>query len=185
VADAVDLKAVTCGRELKLFAHATLHGFHLSGKELDGITANSADHMVMVAAMEAMLVAGNAIAEFNLRGQPAVGKEFQGTVHSGVADSWVVLFHEAVQIFRGEMIMGCKKNAQNCIPLRTLFEPQPDQMLTENALRIFQHRFGCVCFIIDTHFAMVAKPHLLTVAQLMRNKLITINLNHPPDQKKH
>ncbi len=99
---------------------------------------NRTDHMMMVAAIEAVLVRDHAIVELNLGGQATLRKQFEGTVDRGVADGCVVFLDQPVQLFSGKMATRRQKNAQDCVPLRTLLEPESRQVLAEKSRSVLQ-----------------------------------------------
>ena len=89
-----------------LLADQALYVLDLRCKELNRCSATGTKHMVMIAPVKAVLVAGYTIVEGNLIGEATLSKELERTIHSCVADRCVLLAHEAVQLFCGGMVVG-------------------------------------------------------------------------------
>lgn len=150
MADAINLKTVPRGLVLKLSTDTSLGRFHLGSKELNRASARGANHMVMIATIQTMLISSNAITEFNLGSQTTFGKKFERTVDRGIADRWILHLYQAVQLFGGKVVAGGKKYAEHHISLRTLFESLPSQMLPKNIFGILHLFRGCEYLIVNS-----------------------------------
>jgi hypothetical protein len=102
---------VTRGRIVEFSGDPTLHLFDLRREEFNGITAYRAHHVMVTAAIEAVLVASNAVMEFHCRGQSALREQLQRAINGGVADRRIVPLYQFVQFLSGKMIARRQKNS--------------------------------------------------------------------------
>ena len=84
---------------MELFADAVLDLLNLRREEFDGVAADGTDHVVMVAPVQAVLIAGDAVVKLNHRGQAALSKELESAINSGVSDCGVAFLDQAMQFF--------------------------------------------------------------------------------------
>ena len=76
--------------------------------------------MVVSAAVQAVFVAHNSVLEVNLEGESTLGQQLQRPIDSRVANGWILLFDETVQIFRAQVAPGGQEDFKNPVPLGTL-----------------------------------------------------------------
>lgn len=87
-----DLKMVF-GRQL------VLKRLQLGGKEFNDATTFGTNHMVVMLMFVIMFVVRNSVAEAHLAGQPRFSKKLQGPIDSSLADAWVCLFDQTIEVF--------------------------------------------------------------------------------------
>lgn len=127
---------MTRRRKLELLADPVLHPLDLGSKELHGVSTYRTNHVMVAAAVQTVFEAGDAVVEFDLRGETALREELQRAINGGVADGRIALSNQVVQFFGGEMVVGSEKDAQDRIALSTVFEPEASYMFTQNAVGI-------------------------------------------------
>src|SRR5215831_7395819 len=113
----------------------------LQRKKFDRGVTLRADHVVMVAAIELVLITRHTVRERYSAGQPAFRQQLERTVNRGEADLGVFLTHQAEKLVSGKMIAGLKKSAQDGVALVSMLEPNALQVLIKNVLR-FTHGFA-------------------------------------------
>src|SRR6516162_2023424 len=97
VANSVDLKGV-------------------SGGQVSVFTANlalDANHVMVVAAVVLVLVAGDAVIESNFACQAAVGEKLERAVDGSEADTLVFFAHETKKLVRREVFAGVEESSQD------------------------------------------------------------------------
>src|SRR5690242_5409157 len=114
---------------------------YLGREKLDGRVTLRADHVVMVAAIELVLIARHAVRKRNSAGQPAFRQQLERAVNRGEADLGVFLAHQAEKLVGGKMIARLKKSAQDGVALVGMLEPDALQVLIKDVLR-FTHGFA-------------------------------------------
>src|SRR5215469_13102918 len=85
LAGSEDMESVTQRLKVELTSNATLHFFQFGREEFNGIAARRAHHVVMRAAIEAVLVSHHAVLEVDLEGQSALGQQFERAIHRRVS----------------------------------------------------------------------------------------------------
>src|SRR5262245_64173937 len=101
LADAVDLKVVARGIETIFTANVFFNLGHFGREEFDRSAAFGADHMMMAAAVELMLIARHAVRKGNSAGQAAFGQKLERAIDGGKADLGVLLPHQAEKLVSG------------------------------------------------------------------------------------
>lgn len=139
---AVNLETVLRRYVMESLSGALLDLLNLGGKELDGIAAHRADHVVMVAPIEAMFESSYSIAKLNLGSQTALSEEPKRAIDGRVADGGLLLLNQMMQFLSGEVIASCQKNSQDRISLRTAFEAELHQVLIQNLLSCSDYAFA-------------------------------------------
>ena len=99
-ADAVDLKGVAGGVKVIAAADVFFQLPYFGRKEFNRDSAVGTNHVVVAAAVELVLVAGNAIVEGNFTGKAAFGQQFQSAIHSGEPDLGIFLSGESEKLIR-------------------------------------------------------------------------------------
>jgi len=140
-ANAVNLKGVACRNVMMLAADFLFDLSDFLGEKLDRRTAFGADHVVMIAAVVLMLVAGDAVVEGDLAGQSASGEKFQSSVDGGETDARIGLLDQAMQFVDGEVFAGFEERSENGVALSSLFEADATKMLQKNSF-CFAHIFA-------------------------------------------
>src|SRR5262245_3618896 len=121
-ANAVDLEVVAGGVKTVLAADLFFQFADLRRKEFHGSAAFGADHVMVAATIELVLVAGGAVGEGNGAGQSAFGQQLERAIDGGEADLGVSLFDEAEELVGGEVIAGIEEGAQNGVALFGVLE---------------------------------------------------------------
>ena len=106
-----------------LCGHGILKRFELSRKEFDNLAALRTDHVIVVLMFVVMFVVCASVAEANFARKARFSEQFERAIDRSFADGRVLLLHEAIEIFVGEMFFGTQKNIQNEVPLRRALEP--------------------------------------------------------------
>ena len=96
---AVDLKFVVQHLESELSGSRILKGFDFWIVELNGFAAFHADHVVMMFVIEQMLIARNAVGEFDFARQSAAGHVLHHAVDGGVANAGIDILNAVINIF--------------------------------------------------------------------------------------
>jgi len=109
-------------RRLKpeLFADPALHLFEFRRKEFSGIAARGTHHVVMRAAVQAMLVACDSVLEVDLKRQAALSKQLDRPIDGRVPDARILSFHQVVQFLRAQMLPGVQEYFKHSVTLGTL-----------------------------------------------------------------
>ncbi len=129
-----DLEAVFC-------SHRVLDGLQLRRKEFDDPAALRTDHMIVMLVFVVVFVVGDAVTKANFARKPGFGEQFQRPVNGGLADAWIFLFDQAVEIFTGKMSFRPQKDIENQVALAGALEALLLDMVTENFL-LFSHLLG-------------------------------------------
>lgn len=116
-------QAVMCRLKSKVVRHLVLKRFDLLGKEFDHLAAFGADHVIVMSVFEMMLVIGLVVAEPNLASKAGLGKELERAVNSRMADRRILLLHEEIEIFAGQVVLGTQENLHDQVSLRGAAEP--------------------------------------------------------------
>ena len=140
-ANAVNLEVVASGVKMVLAADLLFQLVYLRREKLDRRVTLRADHVVVIAAIELVLIARHAVRKRDGAGQSALRQQLERTVNRGEADLGVLLADEAKQLVGGKMIAGLKKGAQDGVALVSVLEPDTLQMLIKDLLR-FAHGFA-------------------------------------------
>lgn len=120
--DAIDLEVVTGSVKMIFAANFFFQLAHLRGEKLNGRAALRADHVMMAAPVELMLIAGHAVWEWNSAGQAAFRQQLERTVDRGKADLRVFFSDQAKQLVCGKMIARLQKDAQDGVTLVSMFQ---------------------------------------------------------------
>ena len=139
IANAVDLEGMA-GSEVLVFAsHLAFDALDVGGEKFDRAAALGTDHVMMVAAIVLMLVAGDAIVEGDFAGQAAFGQKLQRAVYRRKADALILLAHQTVEIVRGEVVSGVEEGAQDGIALTGVLQADTMEMIVKHGLGFAQH----------------------------------------------
>ncbi len=139
LADSINLECVTGGCVVVFVADLLLQFADFLRKKFHRTAALRAHHVVMAAPVVLMLVAGDAVVKGHFAGQPALGQQFQCSIHRRKANSSIFLLHDAVEFVGRQVVTGFEKSAQNRIALRGLLQAHALQMLVEDLLRLANH----------------------------------------------
>ena len=120
--------------EPKFVRHLLLQNFYLLRNELDNLAALRADHVIVMFVLEMVFVVGLVVAKSNLTGKPGLREEFESTVHRRVADRWILLLNQPVEIFACQVIFLSEKDLQDQITLRGFPETCLLNVLQEDLL---------------------------------------------------
>lgn len=124
---------------LELPPNPPLNGFNLRRKELHRVPAGSANHVVMISAIQPMLIPRNSVVKRNLGCQLTFGKELQRSVNGRIANRGILFFHQRMQFFRGEVLTRLKKDAQDGVAPQAALQSKPGQVPIKNLPRLCQH----------------------------------------------
>src|SRR5256714_10170932 len=138
-ADAEDAKAVLRRAELVLSDDGVLYGLKFGGVELDGLAALGADHVVVVRVLVVVLVARATVAETNLARESGLDQELERAVDGRVADAWVFLLDEVVEVFARQVLLRSEEHVEDTVALRRALQPGVLYVPVENFL-LFSHR---------------------------------------------
>ena len=108
-------------------------------EKFHGTSTTGADHVMVAAAVVLMLVAGDAVVEGDFAGESALGEQFQGAIHGGIADAGVFFLDKAMKLLGGEVVAGFEKRAEDGVALRGLFEADVFEMAVEDILGFADH----------------------------------------------
>src|SRR6266550_969840 len=126
-----------------LGGHLVLNSFQLRRVELDDLSADRADHVIVMLVLVVVLVMSAAIAESRFSGQSRISQKLQRTINGGLSDAGVLFAHQAVKIFAGNVTLCAEKYFQDQVALRGPLEALAAKMFDENFL-LFGHR----CLVI-------------------------------------
>src|SRR5262245_48199452 len=101
LADAVDLEVVARGVKVVFPADLFLQLSHFRRKEFNRRSALGANHVMMVAAVELVLVARGAVGKRDGAGQAALRQQLERAIDRGEADLAIALLHQAEEFVRG------------------------------------------------------------------------------------
>ena len=133
-AQAVDLKGVARRQVVVLAPDFLLQFADLGREEFDRATALGADHVMVIAAVVLVLIPRHTVMKCDLTGQTALGQQLQGPIHGGEADPGVFLFHEAMELVRGEVISRLEEGAENRVALLSMLQTYTAEVLVEDVL---------------------------------------------------
>ncbi len=150
IAKPVDLESMPSGDVLMFPADFALDALDFRREELHRSAALCAHHVMVIAAIVLMLVAGNAVVERNLAGQTAFGQQLERAVYRGEADAFVLLLYQPIEFVGGEVIAGIEEGAEDGSALARLFQSYPAQVVVKNRLRLQHHLARDHRLIIDT-----------------------------------
>jgi len=122
-------------------SHRVLDGLQLRRKEFDDPATLRTDHMIVMLVLVVVLVVGDAIAKANFAREPGLGEQLQRPVNGGLADAWVFLFDQTIEIFTGKMSFRPEKDVENQVALGGALEALLLDMVAENFL-LFSHLLG-------------------------------------------
>src|SRR5438552_14570 len=122
-----------------LGGHLVLNSFQLRRVELDDLSADRADHVIVMLVLVIVLVMRAAIAESRFAGQPRISQKLQRTIDGGLSDARVLFAHQAIEIVAGDVTFGAEKYFQDQVALRGSLEALSAKMFDENFL-FFGHR---------------------------------------------
>ena len=128
-----DLKGVPRRAKPELMANSALHVFQFRHKELYGVAARGANHVMVRSAIQAEFVARDPIVKIDLISEAALSKEFQGTIHSRIADAGIALSYQPMQLLGTEMVARRQKHVENAVALAALLESFVAEMYGEDA----------------------------------------------------
>jgi len=135
LAGAEDLERVSSGEKAELLSDPALDFFQFRGKELDGITARCTNHVMVCSAIQAVLVTHHAVAKVDFIGEAALSEEFEGPVHSGVADARIESFDKTVKLFCTEVVTCLQEDVENAIAFCALLKASFPEVIREDSLR--------------------------------------------------
>src|SRR6267142_311334 len=117
-----------------LDGHLILNSFQLRRVELDDLSTDRTDHVIVMLMLVIVFVMGAAIAEARFAGQPRISQELQGAVDRRLSHARVLFTHQAIEIFTGHVILGAEKDFQDQVALRGSLEALSAKVLDENFL---------------------------------------------------
>jgi len=135
--------------------------------EFLSFTATGADKMSMLAFIETPFEPGPAIAEINLAGNTALGKQAEGTIDGRETDPGVLFTNDIMQLVRRNMFSGRQEGVENDISLGGLFQSLVFKVAVEYFV-FFSHNFPFLIpstFIIGFWFHSV---HLVSHELILR-----------------
>lgn len=139
--DAIDLEIMACSVKVVFAPNFFFQLAYFRREKFNRRAALRADHVMVAAAVELVLIAGHAIWEWDSAGQAALRQQFESAVNGGETDLGIFFPDQAKQFISGKMITGLKKNTQDRVTLVRMFQPNTFQMFIKNLLR-FTHRFA-------------------------------------------
>lgn len=125
---------MSSGQEAELLSNPVLDFFQFRGKELDGIAARCTHHVVVRSAIQAVLVTHHAIAKVDFISEAALSEEFEGPVHSGVADARIELFDKTVKLFCTEVVTCLQEDVEDAIAFCALLKAFFPEIIREDSL---------------------------------------------------
>jgi hypothetical protein len=142
LADPVNLEGVAGGAVVVAAADVFFEFPDFVGKEFDRAAAIGADHVVVAAAIVLVLITRDAVVEGDFTGEVALGEQLQGAVDGGVADPGIFLFHETMELVRGEVLTGLQKRLQDRVALGRVLQADTLEVLVQDTLRFADHLGG-------------------------------------------
>jgi hypothetical protein len=121
--DAINLEVMPGGIKMIFAANLFFQLAQLRREELDGRIALGADHVVVAASVELVLITGRAVRKWNCAGQAAFRQQFKRTVDRGESNLGIFLAHQAKKLVSGKMVARLKKSTQDGIALVSMLEP--------------------------------------------------------------
>jgi hypothetical protein len=97
LAGSKNLESVAQRLEAKLASDPTLHFFQLRREEFNRIAARCAHHMMMSAAVQALLVTHHSIAKIDLESQSTLAQELERSIDRRVTDAGIFLLNEEME----------------------------------------------------------------------------------------
>ena len=151
-ASSKDLKGVTQWPKPELSTNSALNLFKFRHKELNGIAASRANHVMVRSAVQAELVAGYPIVKIDLIGEAALCQELESTINSRIADAGIALPHKPVQLFGAEVVTRGEKYVENAVALRALLETLFAEMSSEHTQGLFGQILATRTYVVDPFF---------------------------------
>jgi len=124
---------VPCRNVVVFAADLLLDLFNLFREKLDGRAAVGANHVVMIAAVVLVFVAGNAVVEGDFAGQSASGEEFQSAIDSSEPDTRIGLLDQAMQLVDRQVLASFEKRSKDGVALLRLLQADATEVLQKNA----------------------------------------------------
>ncbi len=121
-ADAVNLEVVARRVKMVFAPNLFFQLVHLGRKELDRRITLRADHVMVVAPVELVLITRHAVRKRDSAGQSAFRQQLERAVNRGKADLGIFLAHQAEKFVGGEMVARLKKGAQDSVALVSMLE---------------------------------------------------------------
>lgn len=116
------MEGVARGKKAELFPNPALHIFQFRHEELDGISTDRANHMVMRSAVQAVLVSRDPVVKVDFEGEAALNKKLKCAVHRRVADAGIVLSNKPMQLLDAQMIARGEEHIENALAFSALLE---------------------------------------------------------------
>src|SRR5258707_4754766 len=143
-----------------LSRHLILNSFQLRRVELDDLSADRADHVIVMLVLVIVLVMPAAIAESRFAGEPRISQKLQSAIDGSLPDARVLFAHQAIEIFARHVTLCAEKHFQDQIALRGSLEALSAQMFDEDFL-LFGHR----CSVIGRFLEKTTAFYTLLSAQ--------------------
>src|SRR5436309_4869367 len=102
---------------------------YLRREKFYGRVALSANHVMVVTAVELVLIARHAVRKRDGAGQTTLRQQLERAVNRGKADLGVFLAHQAEELVGGEMVARFQEGAQDSVALVSVLEPDALQVL--------------------------------------------------------
>src|SRR5260221_6457367 len=119
--------------------HLILNSFQLRRVELNYLSTDRADHMIVMLMLVIVFVMGAAIAEARFAGQPRISQKLQRAVNRRLSDAPVLFAHQAIEVFARHVPLSAEKDFQDQVALRGSLEALSAKMFDENFL-LFGHQ---------------------------------------------
>jgi hypothetical protein len=120
-------------------SHRVLNRLQLGGEELDDLAAFRSDHVVVVLVFIVVFVVRAAITKAHFARQPGISQKFERAIYRRMANGWIFLLDQTIQIFAREVFLSAQKHVQNQIPLGRSLQPLFLDVLKKDFL-FFGHR---------------------------------------------
>lgn len=177
-AESINLKCMAGGGIVEFAPNGLLHGFDFRREKLHRLAAGCANHMVVAAPVEQLLIAGNTVSEGDLGGESTLGEELERAIDGCEADLRILFFNQAVQFLSGNVVAHAEKNLKNGVPLRTLLQSHSDEMLTQQATSLL--KLLVVLFLVINAFF----EHRLDILLQKVRKFRVFTVNHRRTQRR-
>lgn len=105
------------GEKAKVRRHLILQVLDLLRKELNDLSAFSADHMVVVLVIEMMFVVGLVVAKTHFASQAGVSKKFECSVNRRMAYRRIFPMHQEIEVFTRKVLLCLKEYLEDQISL--------------------------------------------------------------------
>lgn len=115
--------------EVELLGDLVLRPLDDFAVEFDQFATAGTDQVIVMLMVVVMLVATTPIAEPLLPCQSALTQKFEGAVDGGVPDRWILLLDQMIEILGTEMALCPEKDQQYELPLGSLLQSCPPDML--------------------------------------------------------